>query len=190
MAIRSQDISAGFLVSPLSGAATVLAANAPVWSLRNISTTRSLLITRVQVGFATTTAFTNAQALLYQLFFARGFTASDTAGTAVALTANQNKARTSLATLNSVNMQICTAAALTAGTRTLDAVALASAIGTVGTVGTTMPMTTLYQHDSDDYPLFLAQDEGLVIQSAIVMGAVGVGNITVNIAFSEFVSYT
>jgi len=167
---------------------TVVAAGGPVFALRNIGS-NLLTVKRVSVGFVTTTAFTTAQALAYQLFFARGFTASDTGGTAIAITANQNKNRTSLATPTSLDCRIGSTGAITAGTRTLDTVALGIAGGSSTAVGTSMPPTNLFSHDAGDYPIVLAQNEGLVITNNIVMGVAGVINLHVNVEFAEMSSY-
>lgn len=181
--------STGFLsIGAVSGLATVIAAGGPVFSFRNISA-NLIRVRRVAVGFVTTTAFTTAQGLRYDLFFARAFTASDTGGTAIALTGSQNKLRTSLATLTSVDCRISTTAALTAGTRTLDTVALGMVCGTSNGVGTTVPVQTLFDVSAGDYPLVLAQNEGFVITNGQVMGAAGVGNIIVCMEFAEATAF-
>ena len=178
-----------YSVGATSGALTGVAAAAPVFSLRNITSPNLLMVRRVSVGFSTTTAFTAAQALEYDLFFARTFTASDSAGTAIAITGNLNKLRTSLATPTSLDCRISAAAAITAGTRTLDTVALGIAAGSSTGVGTTMPLTTLMAHEAGAHPIILAQNEGLVITNGIAMGAIGVIRLYVNIEFAEVAAY-
>ena len=122
-------------------------------------------------------------------FFARSFSASDTGGTALAITGSQNKHRTSLATPTSLDCRISSTAALTAGTRTLDTVALAATYGSSTAVGTSMPVTPLLSNDAGDYPVVLAQNEGLVVTNLIAMGAAGVINLSVNIEFAEATSF-
>lgn len=175
-------------VGAASGLVTAVAAGGALFSLRNISS-NLLVIRRVSVGFIVTTAFTTAQALAYQLVVARAFTASDTGGTAIALTGSQNKHRTSLATLTSVDCRIATTAALGAGTKTLDTVALGIAGGAALAVGNAMSPQTLLQHDAGDYPIVLAQNEGINILNQFAMGAVGVINFHVNIEFGEMTAY-
>ena len=87
------------------------------------------------------------------------------------------------------DIRIASTAALTAGTRTLETVALASAAGTTSGVGTSMPITPLFSHDPGDYPLILAQNEGFIITNGIAMGAAGVINLIVNIEFAEAASF-
>lgn len=172
----------------VSGALTGVAAAGPVFSFRNTGA-NPLMVRRIQVGFATTTAFTAAQALVYSLLKANGFTASDSGGTSL-YTAGANKHRNSMTNIASApDIRIAAAAALTAGTRALEAVALGIAGGSSTGVGTSMPQTPLLSHDAGDYPLILAQNEGLVIANGIAMGAAGVIQLLVNIEFAEVVSY-
>ena len=175
-------------VGATSGLVTTLAAGAAVFSFRNIGS-NLIVVRRITVGFLTTTAFTAAQPIAYQAFFARGFSASDTGGTAIAITANQNKMRTSLNTPTNLDMRISTTAALGAGTRTLDTVALGITGGGSTGLGTGFAPQPLFSHDAGDYPLVLANNEGIVIANTILMGAVGVGNVIVNIEFAEMTSY-
>ena len=171
-----------------SGALTLIAAAGPVFSLRNTGA-NPLMVRRVQIGFVTITAFTAAQALAYQLLKATGFTVSDSAGTAL-YTAGANKHRSSFTNIASApDVRIAAAVALTAGTRTLEAVALGIAGGSSTGVGTSMPITPLLSHDAGDYPLILAQNEGLVIANTLLMGAAGVINLHVNIEFAEVTTY-
>ena len=139
----------------------------------------------------TTTAFTAAQAVDYGLTIARAFTASDTGGTAVAITGNNLKARTSLASPLSVDCRIATTAALGAGTKTLDANSIGVVAGWAGAVGAGISPTpnNLLQHDPGDHPVVLAQNEGLNILNLTAMGAAGVGFFYVNLEFAEAVSY-
>ena len=175
-------------IGATSGAMTGVAANGPVFSFRNTGT-NLILIHRLQVGFVTTTAFTTAQALSYAVYRATGFTVSDSGGTAL-YTAGQNKYRTSFTNISSApDIRIGSTGAVTAGTRTLDTVALGIAGGSSTAVGTSLQPTGLITHDAGDYPVVLAQNEGLVMTNLIAMGAAGVINLHVNIEFSENSSY-
>ena len=186
--IRPMEMLGWYSVAGVSGALTGVAAAGPVFSLRNLAS-NLLVVRRVGVTFGTTTAFTTAQALGYNLLFARSFTASDSGGTALAVTGSQNKHRTSLATPTSLDMRISSTGALTAGTRTLDTVGLGVAYGSSTAVGTSLPPTTLLSHDAGDHPVVLAQNEGLVVTNLIAMGAAGVINLSVNIEFAEATAY-
>lgn len=175
-----------------SGALTGAAANSAVFSFRNIAA-NPVVVRRVGVGFVCTTGFTTAQELAFGLMVARAFTASDTAGTAIVLTGSNCKMRTSLATLTSVDARIAAAAALTAGTKTLDTnhlgvVGAWALAATAGALIVPLP-NNLLQHDAGDYPLVLAQNEGFNIVNLVAMGAVGVGTLYVNVELAEATAY-
>lgn len=173
-----------------SGALTTVAAAGGVFSLRNTST-NLIAIRRIGVGFIATTAFTTAQIVDYGLFIARGFTAADSGGTSVVVSASNNtKFRTSLAVPN-IDARIATTAALTVGTRTLDANSVAQIGGWSGALGVGIAPTpnNLHTHDTGDHPIILAANEGIVIENLTVMGAAGVGRLYVNIEFAELAAF-
>ncbi len=186
--LRADEALTWISVGANSGALTGVAAAGPIFTLRNIGS-NLLVVRRVTIGYVTTTAFTAAQGLAYQAFVARGFTASDSGGTAIVITGNQNKMRTSLATPTNLDMRIASTGALTAGTRTLDTVALGIVGGGSSAVGASLSPQNLLQHDAGDYPLVLANNEGLVIANTILMGAAGVIQLHVNVEFAEMSSY-
>jgi len=190
--IRPQEVTGWFSVGTKTGSVTTLAANGAIFSLRQIAATL-LIIRRVGIGFITTTGFTTGQVLDYSLIVARAFTVSDSVGTAISITGNNVKHRTSLVTPTSIDMRVSAAAVLTAGTKTLDT-------NTLSVIGGFAPTTTtgvviapsannLWSHDTGDYPLVLAQNEGINIQNLTLMGAAGVGTAYINIEFAEASSY-
>ena len=172
----------------VSGLLTGVAAAGPVWSMRNTGS-NLLMVRRITVGFITTTAFTTAQGLYYNLIKANGFTASDSGGTAL-YTAGQNKHRASFTNITSApDIRISTTAALTAGTRTLESQPIGSVCGSSTAVGTSMPATNIFSHDAGDYPIILAQNEGIIITNGIAMGAAGVINLMVGVEYAEVTAY-
>lgn len=186
--IRPVELIGYHSIGGNSGALTGVAANGAVFSLRNTGA-NLLLIRRVMIGFVTTTAFTTAQGLAYSLIKATGFTASDTGGTAL-YTAGQNKHRTSMANITSApDVRISSTAALAAGTRTLETVGMGVAGGTSNAVGTSLAPQPLLEQDTGDYPLVLAQNEGLIISNLIAMGAAGVIQLHVNLEMAEVTSF-
>ena len=189
--LRPMECLGWLSVGAVSGALTGAAANTPIFSFRNLSA-NPVLIRRVGIGFIASTGFTAAQMLSYGLIVARAFTVSDSGGTAISLTGSNAKHRTSLAGLTSVDMRIAAAAALTAGTRALDVTALAQ-IGawaplTAGVVLAPAP-NNLLSHDAGDYPLVLAQNEGVIITNVTAMGAGGVGTFFTNLEMAEVTTY-
>jgi hypothetical protein len=169
-----------------TGLITGLAAGAAIFSLRNISA-NNILVRRAGIGFVTTTAFTTAQLISFGLSIARAFTVSDTGGTAIAFTGSNAKHRTSLGTPSSLDARVATTAALGAGTRTIDANSVAMQAGWSAAAGTTIApaLNNLLSHDPGDYPILLAQNEGVLILNTTAMGAGGVGNAFIGLEFAE-----
>jgi hypothetical protein len=184
--MRPMDVLGWNSVGVPTGNVTGLAAGATLFSFRNISA-NPIVVRRVGIGFVTTVPFTAAQMVGFGLLAARNFTASDTGGTAIALTGNNAKHRTALGTPTSLDCRISTTAALGAGTRTVDANSLAMQSGWSGAAGTTVvpALNNLLSHDTGDYPIVLAQNEGLLITNLTAMGAAGVGVAYVALEFAE-----
>lgn len=190
ISLRPPEVLSWNSLGAQSGALTGAAANAPVFAMRNIGT-GLLMVRRVGIGFVTTTAFTTPQRVDFGLYPCRSFTVSDSAQTAIAITGNNLKHRTSLATFSSIDARISNTASITLGTRTPDTNPLSQAGGWSGGAGTTIitAQDNLLQHAAGDYPLILAQNEGLEIQNLTAMGAAGVGTFYVNIEFAEAAAY-
>lgn len=184
--MRPMDTLGWNSVGVVSGSLTGIAANAGIFSFRN-SSSNAVVVRRVGIGFVTTTAFTTAQTVNFGLLVARNFTASDSGGTAIAFTGNNGKHRTSLGTPTSLDCRIATTAALRGGTRTLDANAVGVQAGWSGAAGTTIApaLNNLLSHATGDYPIVLAQNEGLVIANVTAMGAGGAGIATITMEFAE-----
>ena len=190
--LRPMECLSWLLVGARSGALTAAAANAAVFSFRNLAA-NPVIVRRVGIGFIATTGFTAAQELSWGLKVARAFSASDTAGNPVALTGSNCKARTSLGALTSNDCRIASTAALTAGTKTLDAndlgvIGAYAAATAAGTLLAPAP-SNLLSHDAGDYPLVLAQNEGFNIMNLVTMGAAGVGTLYVNMELAEALTY-
>lgn len=179
-------------IGTATGLATVVAANGSIFSFRNISS-NLIIVRRVGVGYICTTGYTAAQSVQIGLMVERNWLTSDSGGTAIALTGNNGKYRTSLATPTSMDVRISTTAALTAGSRTSDANYLAVVGGwcPAATTGNIIPpsLNNLFSQDTGDHPLVLSQNEGFTIRNIVLGGAAGVGNFYVNVEFAEVASY-
>jgi hypothetical protein len=205
-AVRTADhppeILGAYSMSLVSGALTTVTGGTVgspqiVFSFRwaPATTTQLCMVRRVEIGFNDTTAFTSAQTLQWNMIVARSFTASQTGGTSAAFTqTNTGKQRTSMpnsAFAAGGNIQIANTAALSGSSFTLDTQYLASIGGPVtATVGSSIPMTPIFQHTPGDYPLILANNEGFVINNGQTMGAAGVGNLIVNVEWMELAATT
>jgi hypothetical protein len=192
--IKPDELTGAYQLSLASGALTTVAASTAsagtLFSFRYAPGTSNVcVVKRVSVGWVQTTAFGAAQQMGLGLFVARGFSGADSGGTAATLSGDNQKMRTSLATTGVSNINVGTTAALTAGTRTLDAQPLGAAYFWVPGVGTQLVNTELLAYDVNDYPLVLANQEGFCIQNLILMGATGVGTLVVNVEWFEASAY-
>lgn len=173
-----------------SGAVTVVAANDPIASLRWTSSAYRAVIQRVNVEWSMTTAFGTAQDVAFGLYFASAFTASDSGGTAATLTGRNGKLDTLFPLSTQIatgNLRIGTTGAITAGTRTLDTQPLAAWNGMINTLGQGSKGNLGYNFGENDAmnPITLRQNEGLVLNNLVLMGAGGVMTIYVTLEWTE-----
>lgn len=170
------------------------AANGTLFSFRWGDATRLCVITKIRIGCLQTAAATATIMPSFSMLVARSFSASDSVGTAVTLTGNNMKKRTSMGTSLVTDIRYsAVAAGLTAGTRTLDTQPVL-VLPTQQTI--TTPNATLYSIEQDygigdgNHPLTLAQNEGFIIQGpSIVFGAAGTANLTVEVSWAEVAAY-
>lgn len=175
-----------YSVTMVSGALTTVAADGPVWSCRWTNQVLAAVIHRVVVQWATITAFAAAQAVSHGLYFARSFTAADSGGAAATLTTNNGKMQTSMSTTAMTDIRMASTGAITPGTRTLDAQPLMITTGASTGIGTVSLGADYFFGGSDDFmPVILRQNEGLVLNNLILMGATGVINLYVGMQWSE-----
>lgn len=190
------EILGAYQLALTSGALTGVAAGATVFSFRwaPSTSTNLCLIRRVEVGFSTVTAFTTAQSLQYSMQIARTWTANDSVGTTASFTqTNTGKFRTVMPTsafAGGGQILIATTGAVTAGTRTLDSQAMAFTQGASTAVGTALTSGPIFQHQTGDYPIIFAVNEGFIINNVQAMGAAGVVNLTVSVEWMELAATT
>ena len=193
---RPPEILGAYSMSMVSGNITVIAAGStsvPVslFSFRwaPATSTQLCMIRRVEVGFNTITAFGAAQSLQYNMVIARNFTVNQSGGTSASFAqTNTGKHRTVMPTsalASGGGIQMATTTALAGTSFTVDSQYFASVNGTSTTIGTSIPMTPIYQHQTGDYPLMFATNEGFLINNGQLMGATGVGNLIVNVEWME-----
>lgn len=158
--------------SHLSGTmAAGLAAAANIFSFRWADATRLCVVHRLVLDglSGSATAFAAGFGSV-RAFVARSFTASDSAGTALTLTGNNGKLRTSMGTTLVTDIRASATAALTAGTRTLDTQPfgqLSLAFGTAASVQYAGQTPLLGEDVGPTPPLVLLQNEGFVVQATV-----------------------
>jgi hypothetical protein len=170
------------------------AANGTLFSFRWGDATRLCVLQKLRLELLQTAAATATIMPSFQVFIARGFTASDSVGTAITLTGNNMKKRTNMGTTLVTDIRkAAVAAGLTAGTRTLDAEAIME-MPTNQTI--TTPNAFTYSKELDtgasdgNHPYVFAQNEGFIVRGpTIVFGVAGTANLTVDIAWAEVASF-
>lgn len=193
MRVNGRPVEAlGFYSAAITtGTYAGLAANTPLVAFRWIDATRFCLLQRISLTVASTAPATTAAITERQIIVARSWTVSDTAGTALVLTGNNQKRRTSQGT--SLGPDIRAAGPLTAGTRTLDANPIGTAVGWASITPTTqmaIPQYDILPLQSDqEHPLVLAQNEGVVIRIGVVMPTGVTQQTFVNFWWAECAAY-
>jgi hypothetical protein len=139
-----------------------------------------------------TTAFT-AGTVVAMLSIARGWTADGTGGTAIVFsTSNTNKKRTSqaLSAFSDTGVRIGSTADLGAGTKTIDTNPIAIVRAFVSSAATTAETgvilaASLARFQDNEYPIILAQDEGLTLD--VEMPATGTYNLSITMQWDEYI---
>lgn len=191
--LRSEDYGALGIYS-LGGFSGImaagLAANSPVFSCRWTQASNLMLVKRIIVSAAgDSTAFT-AGAAKFDLLVARSYSVVDSGGTSILPTANQNKLRAStMGTTLLADARQSSTATLTAGTRTLDTNPIASVVmQALATAGSKMlDPFAIFDQRPGEYPLVLAQNEGLVLQATVP--ATGTWKFTVKMDWTEIAAW-
>ncbi len=198
----------GYRVAAVSGLITGVAAAAPLFSLRWSPPTApkpeldigTFVLQRLRARLTTVAGYTAAQEAGIDVILARNFTAADSGGTSLTLTTNNAKKRTDFPLTKVASINIATTAALTAGTRTLDAQPIAAQtsheLAQAATVQTGFSEVLLTNDDLDRYPVILSGTtagaptaEGLIVRNLVSQGAGGTARLIVEIDWLEVQRY-
>ena len=174
-----------------------LAANSEIFQFRWSDATRFAVIRKIRIAASVTTTFFAAGVpMQLNLLKATGWSAAGSGGTR-ATPAALLKRRTSMgSTLVAANdIGIASTGALTAGTKTLETLALSTIVAacpiTASLYGQIIaPGTVLWQAEVGDgeHPLVLAQNEGFVITS-VAVPATGTWQASVTVDWAEVTAY-
>lgn len=184
---------------PSGTMAAAIAANSEIFQFRYVTgASRFCLVHGISISAGANVAATAAAITSLRATVARGWTAAGSGGTRFNLTGNNQKLDTRHTTSEVSDIGISTTAALTAGTKTLDAqdigsVALGIMTGAITTVvvANLCPKTNLIGEFGGGlaYPLVLSNQEGFVIRTGIIFPAGMTWNFTVDVAWSEVQSF-
>jgi hypothetical protein len=168
-----------------------LAANSEILQVRHVDATelRRLRVLAILLSASVDATGFTAGAGLFDVVPARAWTAAGTGGGTLTLTGNNGKLRTTSNTNIlgvSGEIRVATTAALTAGTKTLDAQGIAGIAAPCGAAGTQIiaPVDLLKEGlMPDGDPLFIGHQEGFVIRASVP--AVGTWKFAATIYVSE-----
>jgi hypothetical protein len=175
-----------------------IAANGEIFQFRWTDATRLCAVYRVMVSSGLIVAATAAGQASLHCTVARSFTGAGTGGTALTLTGNNQKLRTSMGTMLLGEARIATTAALGAGTKTLDANPIGSYVTTLGTAAITAAnrlsihdRVGLLDADSEgQMPLILAQNEGFVVKNGpVAWPASATWAASITVVWAELTAY-
>jgi len=194
---QSSSLGAYRIASTTGTIAAALAANAQVFYLRWLDATRFFVLHRFKASFQALTPFTAATLTDFGFDLIKATAVSAGGGGTDLGALVKTKMRTSMsASLTDAAgwMRISQTAALTAIT-TVDAIPIAQSLGDPQLVnpaaGTEEQRvndpTLLYECDmaGGEYPLVLAQNEGLVFRNRTIWPAAGTGIFTIEMSWSE-----
>jgi len=176
--------------------AVSLGANAEIFQFRYVtSNSRVCLVHGISISAGSNVAASTAVLAAFRATVARAWTAAGSGGTRATLTGNNQKQRTSHATSEVNDIGIATTAALTAGTKTLDAQDVGSIAFGIGTGAITVAddLQLCYKTNllgdfvgSMAFPIILANQEGFVIRTGANAFPAGMTwTFGVDIAWSE-----
>lgn len=173
----------------VSGVIATPAAAGLLFSLRNPTGSGRLIVLRfLRVNYYAITNPTAQQEVYVDMCVARAWTVADSGGTAVALTGNQGKKRTSHAT-SIAEARIASTAALTSGTKTLDTNPVAAAGGVALAAAATVPnfktSLAIDMTNGAEWPFVFVAGEGMTIRNGILGGAGGTFRCAVDAAWDE-----
>lgn len=192
-----------YQVSLVSGSvASSLASCSTLFSMRWTNSTHICLVKRMRVSAYNNSGGTLTASSPWAVvaYIARGFTAADSGGTAVSFTSNQTKLRTSMASSLMGSMMILTTTGITAGTRELDSFPLGACMG-ASPSGTSQTQffnnnnngfaTIFNRTDMGMYPIVLAKNEGIVVQTPLNCAGPNAGTFVfqVEVEWEEVAAY-
>lgn len=201
MRVTARPINYGsngfYRVGPVSGTmAAALGANSEIFQFRWVDAGVLGLLYKVSISAGANVAATAAALLAFRLGIARSWSAAGTGGTRLTMTTNNAKLRTSMGTSLINDIGIATTAALTAGTKTLDATDIGAVAFGVGTGALTTSVNFSFMGNRDGvlfdassegvHPVVFAQNEGVVIRTgANAFPATMTWNYAVQVAWAE-----
>jgi hypothetical protein len=158
-----------------------LAANSELFQFRYTGADVCLVREVTFDGMGGIVAFA-AGAASFQLFKANAWTVDGSGGSSLTLSGDNNKNKTSMtqALSSVVTARVSSTAALTAGTKTLDANPRGSVVGGLTvTAGDKIPKAPLYSDVSGRYPIACVNQEGIVVRATVPATGTWTGGVSI-----------
>lgn len=147
-----------------------LAANAPIYAFRWVSTTLNCILRRVRISAWTTTTGFTAGLMEFDLYRVKSWTAADTGGVTDTLTGDNGNMRSAMPSSALSEIRHSSTATLTAGTRTVDSQPIDLMVVTAPTTANTLGVSrglVFEKTGAADHPYVMAQNEGFLIQATV-----------------------
>lgn len=168
-----------------TGLVTVVAGAGGLLSFRWTNSDRVAVLLKAIVQATVATAFTTAQETSVDLVRVNGFSASDSGGTAHALS-NDDKLSPDMNPSQIADLRVATTAALTPGTGSEEGGAQAAAILSLGnTLGASASAVLFDAIAGAEHPLVLQASSGFRIRNLFTQGAVGVVRFNFTLVWAE-----
>ena len=173
-----------------------LAANAEIFQARWTDSTRFAAIFNIGCDGAGGIVAFAAGATKMEAMIARGWSADGSGGTALTLTGNNQKLRTSMGTTLFGAMRGSATATLTAGTKTLDAHGIGAVISstTVNAGDIVLPYAEIFSATAncDNHPIILASNgsstsEGVIVRATVPATGTWTGGVSMK--WAELTAY-
>jgi hypothetical protein len=177
-------------VSGLVTGATLDATPDSIFSFRWGGGAKVAVIRYIDAALLLPTSVTAAQEIGGDIIVARDFSVSDSGGTAVVLTGDNMKKRTTHTDSAVTDMRIATTAELTAGTRTLDSQPIAAfrfwELAAGAAVQHNVGHALFDARDPGLYPVVLDTNEGFIVRNTVAMTASGTQRWVVTVEWDEY----
>ena len=192
--IFPRDVVGSYVLSAATGGIAGGTGAGSVLATFKNSGSNQIIIRTIKIGIQTTTGYGANNGIRFSSYFVRNsFTQGTTNGTAVTLTGNNDKKRTTGMATTTASVVMCTTTGITGDTATgEDTTPFATALFVLlTTVGTTPDAgwVDLYTADWAEFPIVLAPNEGFRIKNVTAFPATGVVSLMLKINYDELTSY-
>jgi hypothetical protein len=175
----------------LTGVAAGSASAGHIFALRWSNASKLFGLRYFRATWNTIVGFTAAQEVGLDLFITRSYTVAHSGGTAVNVSGAggfKKKATHSDSVLFAGTCQISTTGALTNGTHTIDAVAIAAnQYAELAAAATVAKGRFCLEFNAENRGrIILAQNEGFILRNQIAMGAGGTARVNIEMEWEEF----